>query len=82
MGLVQEVIPSTERCEVIRSGRASATKRLPVTELLHIAQPTGDPAVAVGVERVEVQRDAGVAAGVHLRRGQNRVEVLVDHLGW
>ena len=65
----------------IVSGGGAATERLPVPDLLDIAQAAGDALVAVGVECVEVDGHTGVAAGVDLGPVQNGLDGLVHDLG-
>ena len=65
----------------IVSGRGTATERLPIPDLLNVAQAAGDALVAVGVEGVEVNGHTGVAAGIDLSPVQNGLDGLVHDLG-
>ena len=65
----------------IVSGGGAATERLPVPDLLDVAQAASDALITVGVESVEVDGHAGVAAGVNLRPVQNGLDGPVHDPG-
>lgn len=44
----------------------TTAEHVTVTELLNVAQTTGNTLVPIGVERIERQRDAGITARVDL----------------
>lgn len=48
----------------IVSRRGLSAERFAVTDLLDVAETAGNAPVAVGIEGIEVQRDAGIAPGV------------------
>ena len=75
----QEVIVQI-RSEVI-SRRGSAAQKLSVTNFLDIAQTTGDAAIAVGVEGIEVDGYTSIATRVDLGPIQNWVYATVNDLG-
>ena len=76
----EEIIVIVKVCgEVIRC-RRSAAERLAVPDFLDITQTAGDTAVAVGIEGVEVDRNLRVAAGIHLRSVEDRLNGAVNDL--
>ena len=56
------------------------TERLAIADLLHVPQPAGDAAVAVGVEGVERERYPSVRAGVDFRFVEDGVKRPVHDL--
>ena len=65
-------------CREIILSPALAAKRLAVTDLLQVVQPTGNPAVAVAVERIEVDGSTAIHAGINLRTVNDRLPVRVN----
>ena len=63
--------------EIVSCGGLSA-QRLTITDLLDIAQAAGNAAVTVGIECVEVDGDAGIAARVDLVAIQDGLHGAVD----
>ena len=62
-------------------GVGAATERLPVTNLLDVAEATGDTLVAVRVEGIETQGNVGVHAGVHFAAVEDRTHTPIHDLG-
>ena len=56
-------------------GACLSSERLAVTDLLQVVEPAGDAPVAGAVERVEGDAGASVDAAVHLRAGEDRIQV-------
>ena len=77
--LREEVIVGILTDEVIVRG-CSATQTWTVFDLLNVAQTAGDTFVAVGVERIEVERNSGVAAGVDFALVQDWLYATVNNL--
>ena len=65
--------------EVIRSG-ASAAERITIGDLLNVSEAASDAAIAIGVESIEVDRDAGVTTGIHFCTIQDRLNCTVNDL--
>ena len=64
----------------IVSCRTSAAKALTVTDLLDVAQAACHTLVSITVERIEVQRYTGIAAGVYFIAVKDRLHILVHNL--
>ena len=76
--LGKEIVISNS-AEIV-SCRASAAKAFTVTDLLDVTQAACHALVAVTVERIEVQRHTGIAAGIYFVAIKDRLHILVHDL--
>ena len=66
--------------EIVRR-RGATAQAFTVSQLLDIAQPSGDAAVAIAVIAVEGHADLAIATGVHFALIEDGLNLCVHNLG-
>ena len=69
------------QCVEFILGADAAVQRLAVLPKLNVGQPSRNAAVAIGVEGVDIDRSADVAAGINCQRVGDLYALAVDHTG-